>query len=253
MSEMDLKSALRVPETVLKRKRAASFAAALNSKKKRSNKTKSKLETSVKRAEKFVTEFRNKERSTRRAKSVIQGKRADSSKRITIAPADKVLLVIRIRAGKKDEIPSIYAKTLKKFSLNKLFSARLIRHNKDNLKKLKTIEEYVTWGSPNLKLIKDLVHKRGYTRVDKVKRPLSDNTIIEEKLGDCGIICTEDLVHVLASVDENFDRVSEFLCPFQLGAPKKGFTREKKLKNFAKGGEYGSRGEDINELVAQMN
>uniref|UniRef100_A0A7S2ZNJ8 Ribosomal protein L30 ferredoxin-like fold domain-containing protein n=1 Tax=Rhodosorus marinus TaxID=101924 RepID=A0A7S2ZNJ8_9RHOD len=189
MSEMDLKSAPRVPETVLKRKRAASFAAALNSKRKRSNKTKSKLETSVKRAEKFVMEFRNKERSTRRAKSVIRGKRADSSKRITIAPEDKVLLVIRIRAGKKDEIPNIYAKTLKKFSLNKLFSGRLIRHNKDNLKKLKTIEEYVTWGSPNLKLIQDLVHKRGYTRVDKVKRPLSDNTVIEEKLGDCGIIC----------------------------------------------------------------
>uniref|UniRef100_A0A7S2ZPD2 Ribosomal protein L30 ferredoxin-like fold domain-containing protein n=1 Tax=Rhodosorus marinus TaxID=101924 RepID=A0A7S2ZPD2_9RHOD len=132
-------SAPRVPETVLKRKRAASFAAALNSKRKRSNKTKSKLETSVKRAEKFVMEFRNKERSTRRAKSVIRGKRADSSKRITIAPEDKVLLVIRIRAGKKDEIPNIYAKTLKKFSLNKLFSGRLIRHNKDNLKKLKTV------------------------------------------------------------------------------------------------------------------
>lgn len=171
------------------------------------------------------------------------------------------------------------------------------------------IESHVTWGYPNTKLVKDLVYKRGYTRSeDRKPIPLTDNTMIEERLGDCGVICvsicfrgryrdrctaiyfslsiclpltalsvfrppsllipffglfsstnarrflqTEDIVHELNTCGENFDRVNEFLCAFKLGAPKSGFTREKKLLSFKKGGEYGNRGDKINTLVASMN
>jgi large subunit ribosomal protein L7e len=40
-----------------------------------------------------------------------------------------------------------------------------------------------------LKAIKELVYKRGYAKIDGQRIPITDNTIIEKKLGKQGIIC----------------------------------------------------------------
>lgn len=40
-----------------------------------------------------------------------------------------------------------------------------------------------------MKAIKELVYKRGYAKVDGQRIPISDNSIIEQKLGKHGIIC----------------------------------------------------------------
>ena len=45
-------------------------------------------------------------------------------------------------------------------------------------------------SEPNLKAIKELVYKRGYAKVDGQRIPITDNSIIEKKLGKQGIICT---------------------------------------------------------------
>ena len=64
------------------------------------------------------------------------------------------------------------------------------------------------FSEPNLKSIRELIYKRGYGKVDKQRIPLSNNAIIEEKLGKYDILCIEDLVHEIATAGPNFKQVS---------------------------------------------
>jgi len=114
------------------------------------------------------------------------------------------------------------------------------------------IEPYVTYGSPNLKSIRELIYKRGYGKVDKQRIPLTDNTIISKALGQFGIICVEDLIHEIATVGPHFKEANNFLWPFKLSAPLGGFNRFKKI-HFSEGGDHGNREEEINKLIRRMN
>jgi large subunit ribosomal protein L7e len=49
--------------------------------------------------------------------------------------------------------------------------------------------DFLSYSEPNLKVIKELVYKRGYAKIDGQRIPITDNTIIEKKLGKQGIIC----------------------------------------------------------------
>lgn len=44
---------------------------------------------------------------------------------------------------------------------------------------------------PNLKTVRELVYKRGYGKINKQRIPLSSNQVIEENLGQYGIISIE--------------------------------------------------------------
>lgn len=37
---------------------------------------------------------------------------------------------------------------------------------------------------PNLKSVRELIYKRGYGKIDKKRIPLTDNALIEKKLGE---------------------------------------------------------------------
>ena len=43
-------------------------------------------------------------------------------------------------------------------------------------------EPYITWGTVNLKSVKDLIYKRGFVKVDGKRTPITSNDIIEGKL-----------------------------------------------------------------------
>lgn len=122
------------------------------------------------------------------------------------------------------------------------------------IKDLQRIEPFVTYGSPSLKTIRDLVMKRGATLNKGVKTPLSDNAMIEEALGQHGVICLEDIVHEIVQHGDNFNVVSKFLVPFELNDPVKGW-RQKKLKEITDraNNEQESVDDDINKLVDAMN
>ena len=79
---------------------------------------------------------------------------------------------------------------------------------------------------------------------------LSNNAIIEEQLGEFGMICVEDLVHEIFSVGPHFKQAAAFIWPFRLSAPLGGF--KKKVLHVSEGGEYGNREDKINELVQKM-
>jgi len=112
------------------------------------------------------------------------------------------------------------------------------------------LEPYITWGTPNLKSVRELIYKRGFVKVDGNRTPITSNEIIEGKLGKFGIICVEDLIHEILNVGPNFKYASNFLWPFKLNTPTGGWR--KKVNHFVEGGDFGCREDKINELLKKM-
>ena len=70
-----------------------------------------------------------------------------------------------------------------------------MRAGSQNLEKLMLIQNYVGWGTPTKKIVDEVIRKRGYLKSKEQKRiPISDNVVIEELLGDKGLICVEDII-----------------------------------------------------------
>jgi len=134
------------------------------------------------------------------------------------------------------------------------------------LEKLLMIQNYVGWGAPTKKTLEDIVRKRGYLRSKEQKRlPISDNVIVEELLGEKGIICVEDIIEAFWKCKSNelgYNAVSEAIWPIQLASLQE--TSDKaNIKHDAtgrdikrvttrvhKGGYLGNMGEEVNNFVA---
>uniref|UniRef100_A0A8B9SHW0 Ribosomal protein L7 like 1 n=1 Tax=Anas platyrhynchos TaxID=8839 RepID=A0A8B9SHW0_ANAPL len=116
---------------------------------------------------------------------------------------------------------------------------------------LRIVEPYVAWGYPNLKSVRELILKRGQAIVNKKKVPLTDNMLIEEHLGNFGIICLEDLIHEIYSAGRYFRNVTEFLWPFHLSVAR--HAARNKVGFLKEIGKPGCRGEGINQLIRQLN
>jgi large subunit ribosomal protein L7e len=69
-------------------------------------------------------------------------------------------------------------------------------------------------------------------------------------VSSAGIICMEDLVHEIFTVGPHFKEANNFLWPFNLSAPLGGL--ERKLTDFAEGGQAGNRDTKINALIQRM-
>ena len=134
------------------------------------------------------------------------------------------------------------------------------------LEKLLLVQNYVCWGAPTKKIVDETIRKRGYLKSKELKRqPISDNVIVEELLGDKGMICIEDLIDAFwrcKSNDTGYQAAKQALWPIQL-APLKETSDKANLKHDAtgreikkkttkvhKGGYLGYMGADINEFVA---
>jgi large subunit ribosomal protein L7e len=163
----------------------------------------------------------------------------------------KLVFVARIKT--QNSIHPKIKQALTKFRLLKMNSGVFVVCDDATVKDLQKIEPFVTYGSPSLKTVRDLIMKRGATMIKGVRTPLSDNTMIEEALGKHNVICLEDIVHEVVQHGENFNAVSKFLMPFELNDPVKGW-RQKKLKEITeRSNEEESAEDDINKLVEAMN
>merc|ERR1712130_741915 len=74
-----------------------------------------------------------------------------------------------------------------------------IKLNKATINMLRICEPYITWGTPNLKSVRELVYKRGFVKIAGNRTPITSNDLIEGSLGKFGIICVEDLIHEVMS------------------------------------------------------
>lgn len=76
-----------------------------------------------------------------------------------------------------------------------------IRVTKATQQMLNIVNPFITYGEVNLKAIRELIYKRGYAKVDGQRIPITDNSIIEKKLGSFGILCKRNCVIVIAMED----------------------------------------------------
>merc|ERR1719179_92889 len=235
----------RVPESLLKKRKqvAASKAKALKAQAVERKKLASKKKVIFKRAEKYVKEYRAKERDEIRLARI-----AKKAGNFYVPSEPQLALVIRIRG-----INGIHPrprKVLQLFRLRQINNATFVRLNKATIHMLRIAEPYITMGYPNLKSVRELVYKRGFGKVDGRRVPLTDNAIIEKELGKHGIICVEDLIHEIFTVGPAFKEANNFLWHFKLNTPNGGWR--KKRNHFVDGGDYGNREEKINHLLKKM-
>ncbi|KAK9838146.1 hypothetical protein WJX81_004043 [Elliptochloris bilobata] len=235
-----------VPETVLKKRKrdeewATKKAAQQLEAKKKARESRKEI---FKRAEQYVKEYRAKEADTIRLKREAKAKNG-----FYVEPEGKVVFAVRIR-GINDMHPKT-RKILQLLRLRQIHNGVFVRVNKATMNMLRRVEPYITWGTPNLKSVKELIYKRGYGKVNKNRIPLTDNAVIEEALGKHGIICIEDLVHEIHTCGPAFKQASNFLWPFKLSAARGGMA--KKRLHYIEGGQHGNREHYIDNLIRTMN
>lgn len=78
------------------------------------------------------------------------------------------------------------------------------------------IQDYVAYGYPTKQIVNDLIRKRGFIKKEGKRLPITDNNLIEELLGDKGIICLEDIIDSLVKCgnkDSHFEDVKGIIWP----------------------------------------
>merc|ERR1712168_1485388 len=224
-----------VPETILKRRKRQAAARAERQKAAldESAARKKKRADIFKRAEKYAKEYRRVERENIR---LIREAKKEGG--FHVQAEDKYAFVIRIR-GVNQVAPKV-KKALQLFGLRQINNGVFVKLNKATINMLRICEPHITWGTPTLKSVRELVYKRGFVKKDGCRTAITSNDIIEESLGRFGIICVEDLIHEILSVGPNF----------KLNTPAGGWR--KKVNHFVEGGDFGCREDKINELLKKM-
>ncbi|KAK0423619.1 hypothetical protein QR680_008239 [Steinernema hermaphroditum] len=235
----------QVPETLLKqrKRRAAIKALRLKNKASFAKKQEAKKEVVFKRAEQYVREYREAEKTAVRLQ-----REARTAGNFYVPDEPKLAFVVRIRGI--NQMHPRPRKVLQLLRLRQINNGVFVKLNKATLPMLRIIDPYVAWGYPSLKTVKNLIYKRGYAKVNKQRVPITNNTIVEENLGKSDVICTEDIVHEIFTVGKNFKQVTNFLWPFKLNNPAGGWV--KKTNHFVEGGDFGNREDLINKLLERM-
>ncbi|GBG75921.1 hypothetical protein CBR_g21163 [Chara braunii] len=213
-----------VPESVLKKRNRDEAWAKARADELREKRTKYKKNRVVifKRAKQYIKEYRAQEADLVRLKQL--GKLKGG---FYVGAEPKVMFIIRIRG-----INDLHPKTKK-------------------ILQLLRVEPYITYGYPSRKSVKELIYKRGYGKVNKMRIPLKDNAIIEKELGKFGIICIEDLIHEIYIAGPHFKEANNFLWPFKINCPVGGL--KKKRLHCIEGGDAGDRETKIDALIQRMN
>jgi len=194
----------------------------------------------------YDKEYRNTEK-----KLVALRREAKTNGNFFVEPEAKLLFVIRIHGINK--IAPKPRKILQLLRLRQIGNGVFLKVNTPILNMLKCVQPYITYGYPSLKTVRGLIYKRGFGKVNKNRIPLADNQIVSERLGKYGIHGIEDMVHELYTAGPNFKAVSNLLWPFKLSSPRGGWVYKRHGYAEPKGGDWGNRQEQINELVSRMN
>lgn len=235
-----------VPESLLKRRQRFAAIRAVRLKKAKADKKASKVTRKLifKRAEAYHKEYKQLYR-----REIRMSRMARKAGNYYVPAEPKLAFVIRIR-GINGVSPKV-RKVLQLLRLRQIFNGVFVKLNKASINMLRIAEPYIAWGYPNLKSVRELIYKRGFGKIKKQRIALTDNSLIEKTLGQCGIICIEDLIHEIYTVGKNFKAANNFLWPFKLSSPRGGMN--KKTTHFVEGGDAGNREDQINRLVRRMN
>lgn len=183
-------------------------------------------------------------------KALIDAKRAaKKAGNFHVEAQAKIAFVVRTRGIHK--LPPKQKKIMQLLRLRQLHNGVFIKLNRATINMIRIVEPYVTYGYPTRDTVRKLIYKRGFGKLNRSRIALSDNSVISKALGEKqNINCVEDLIHEIWTVGPNFKQANNFLWPFKLSSPLRGF--EKKRHPFQQGGVWGNREEKINELVGRM-
>ncbi|NXW17311.1 RL7L protein, partial [Circaetus pectoralis] len=235
-----------VPENLLKKRKAYQAIKATQAKQALLNKRKHQKGKQIqfKRLEAFVRDSWRKHRDDIRLRRMEQGPR-----QTPVPQEHKLAFVVRIVDIKG--VSRRVRRVIELLRLRKNFTGMFVKLTPLSLKMLRIVEPYVAWGHPNLKSVRELILKRGQAKIKKKRMPLTDNRLIEEHLGNYGIICLEDLIHEIYSAGKYFKQVTNFLWPFHLSVAR--HASRNKVGFLKEMGKPGCRGEAINQLIRQLN
>ncbi|XP_055681740.1 uncharacterized protein LOC129789118 [Lutzomyia longipalpis] len=195
-----------------------------------------------KKPEAFIMQYIKAERDHKR----IERKFLHSRRFAAEVPKSPIFLIMRHRTRK---VASKHIeKVLEELHLENIHTTIFARANEKIATMLTIIEPYVVWGTPSIHTVRDLIFKKGKLLVNGKLEAIQSNAMIEEAFGDLGVICTEDIVHEIFTGGENFEKINARLEPFHLKAPRDGWKKKLNI-SYEKGGEYGSRGNAIDELI----
>merc|ERR1712062_760662 len=119
-----------------------------------------------KRAEKYAKEYQDQERDEIRLQ---RDAKKDGNYYVPAEP--KLAFVMRIRGI--NQVPPKVRKVLQLLRLRQINNGVFIKLNKATINMLRICEPYITWGSPNLKAVRDLVYKRGFVKVNGNRTPIT--------------------------------------------------------------------------------
>lgn len=152
-------------------------------------------------------------------------------------------LVIRIKGGVKASQEEL--DTLKFLNLLRTNYAVFIPKNSSNEGMLKKVTNYITWGEPTITTILRLLKKaemNGRIKLD------------DENVKKLGFSDLKELAEKIYRGEITLSKLKDKgLKPYiRLHPPRRGFKKTIK-KSVSEGGEYGYRGERINELAVRMS
>lgn len=159
-------------------------------------------------------------------------------------------IVIRLKDD-EEQLADVCKDVFRLLRLDTLNQAVFIKITKATLSLLNIVSPYVVWGYPSLQVVRDMVMKRGRTMLGRHKHSI-DNKIIEEKLGHCGILCIEDIIHELVTIGPNFIAVQRFLCPFKLMSSSRDWMSGSRRCHARVDSLTGFREEQLNEMIRRM-
>lgn len=200
-------------------------------------------------------EYFTKENKKKKNLNLLQNRSAKKNNKFIISSKAKILFVIRIRGI--NGINPRTKKILQLLRLNQINNGVFLKINSSTNQMLKKIEPFVAYGFPSLKSIRNLIGKRGYGKIGKrgswQRIFLSNENVIEQGLGGIGISTVEEIIDELFNCGPHFKEINNFIWPFQLKSPKKGYSTGGKTRHFIEGGAYGNWEETINQLIQKMN
>lgn len=222
---------------------AKQLAAMVADRKEKKTTQAAKRAVASKNAEKYAAEYAAADAA------LIKSKRdAKKAGNIFVEPEAKIAFVIRIRGINK--LSPKQKKIMQLLRLRQLHNGAFVRLNRATWNMIRAVEPLITYGFPTRSTVSKLVYGRGFGKVNRSRIPINDNSVIDGQLGAHGISCVEDLIHEIWTVGPHFKQTNNFLWPFKLNSPQKGF--EKKRHPYMKGGAWGNREENVNELIARM-
>lgn len=237
---------IKVAQVVLKRRdmnlKAAAERAAKISQVRKNKKAWEKGGAQIIRAETLVRNSLARKLDKKRLRKVTK----QPKKQVHALPP----MVMASRNGRLGGCPDA-KKFMREMGLAKRHTSVFLAANPDMIKDLWKCKPYVFWGRPSFKNVFNMIHKKALFRKPdepKEKILLSDNNLIEDNLGDLGILCTEDLAYSIHKCDKNFPKVVERLWPMQLGDVQqaKGMVRETSFR------EGPQTNKDFNKLISSM-